>query len=229
MSQYDDAFFKGAEDAFGAAGTGRRSAAAERRLLERLVPDPVFRREMQGFFDAHPRLQRQFPGGVVQFAQMAGDMPEDVLQDMMVALQEGNEEEEREGGMPGEFPDVLLHFEEPGAEGEGEEAEAEQEDVGAHDEGGRFEHEDREEEGDEDEDDDEEDDEGEELAVRLSFSLFFLSQHSSYPSSPGPCAPCATSWGASGQPAPPARTPTRQAKTETEAARGGRDKPATTT
>ncbi|KAI0314510.1 transcriptional repressor TCF25-domain-containing protein [Amylostereum chailletii] len=188
VSQYDDAFFKGAEEAFGEAGRGRRSAAAERRLMERLVPDPAFRREMQGFFDAHPRLRQQFPGGVVQFAQMAGEMPEEALQDMMLALQqdmEGRADDDDGMGreMPAdEFVDVLLHFEEQGQVEVGGEDEwvDEEEDVGDANRGtrgvrdGGFANEEGEGEGEggdgegelegSEEEDDDDDDEGGELA-----------------------------------------------------------------
>ena len=45
-SQYDDKFFRGAEDAFGTSFR-RRSAAQTQRLLEGMVPDPVLRRQLQ--------------------------------------------------------------------------------------------------------------------------------------------------------------------------------------
>ncbi|KAI0031531.1 transcriptional repressor TCF25-domain-containing protein, partial [Vararia minispora EC-137] len=137
-SAYDDpAFFRGAEDPF-ALRLGRRrnaNAAQERRLLERLVPDAGLRGELEGFFGAHPALARQFPGGVVQFAQAAAGMEPEVLQEMMVgmAMQEeggdgrGVERGRMPGGMPGEDGLVFLEFgegEEGGDEGEWEEDEA---------------------------------------------------------------------------------------------------------
>lgn len=45
-SQYDDNFFRGAEDAIGNSFR-RRSAAQTQRLLEGMVPDPVLRRQLQ--------------------------------------------------------------------------------------------------------------------------------------------------------------------------------------
>ncbi|KAI0059339.1 DUF654-domain-containing protein [Artomyces pyxidatus] len=123
-SRYDDAFFRGAEDAFASAVRPRRNAAADQRMLERLVPDPVFRRQLQDFFAAHPRLLEQFPGGVVQFAQVAGNLPEEVLQDLMMAQVMHDEAAPRQGqgGMPGGMPGedmVLLDFpEEPDMEPE---------------------------------------------------------------------------------------------------------------
>jgi hypothetical protein len=45
-SQYSEEFFRGAEDAF-ATTFRHRSAAQTQRVLERLIPDPVFRRQLQ--------------------------------------------------------------------------------------------------------------------------------------------------------------------------------------
>lgn len=45
-SQYDDKFFRGAEDALGTSFR-RRSAAQTQRLLEGIVPHPVLRRQLQ--------------------------------------------------------------------------------------------------------------------------------------------------------------------------------------
>jgi hypothetical protein len=45
-SQYNDEFFRGAEDAF-ATTFRHRSAAQTQRVLEQLIPDPVFRRQLQ--------------------------------------------------------------------------------------------------------------------------------------------------------------------------------------
>lgn len=36
------------------------------------------------FFDQNPGLAAQVPGGIVQFVQMMGEMPEDALQDLML-------------------------------------------------------------------------------------------------------------------------------------------------
>lgn len=47
QSRYDDEFFRGAEDAFATSVHRRRSAAQTQRLLERLIPDPAFRRQLQ--------------------------------------------------------------------------------------------------------------------------------------------------------------------------------------
>jgi hypothetical protein len=47
QSQYNDEFFRGVEDAFATSVHRRRSAAQTQRLLERLIPDPAFRRQLQ--------------------------------------------------------------------------------------------------------------------------------------------------------------------------------------
>ena len=39
---------------------------------------------IKGFFDAHPHFAQRFPGGIVQFAQMAGQLPPDVLEDLLL-------------------------------------------------------------------------------------------------------------------------------------------------
>jgi hypothetical protein len=73
--------------------------------------------QLQDFFAGHPRLQEQFPGGVVQFAQLIGNLPEQELQDLMVNAQIWEEEAaqaalphgEMPGGLPGENF-ILLEF-----------------------------------------------------------------------------------------------------------------------
>ncbi|KAI9512764.1 transcriptional repressor TCF25-domain-containing protein [Russula earlei] len=124
-SQYNDEFFRGAEDAFADSSYLHRSAAQTQRVLERLIPDPVFRRQLQDFFAAHPRLREQFPGGVVQFAQLAGHLPEDVLQDIMVHAQ--ILEEAVAQGLPGDnfvqldfVAEADVEVEDPRAVGVGE-------------------------------------------------------------------------------------------------------------
>jgi len=134
-SQYNDEFFRGSEDAFATSFRHNRSAAQTQRLLERLIPDPVFRRQLQDFFAAHPRLGEQFPGGVAQFAQLAGHLPEEVLQEIMVnaqiledvAAQGALPHGEMPGGLPGDNLIQFEHVEEiddevadPGATGVGE-------------------------------------------------------------------------------------------------------------
>ena len=112
-NEYDGEFFKGVEELLAARPRNRRQEA---RLLERLVPDAIFRGQLVGFWDAHPIIQQRFPGGIVQFAQMAAQMPEDALDDLFVAIQGAMEEhQQQEGGMPGGMPggDVMVNFVEP--------------------------------------------------------------------------------------------------------------------
>jgi Transcriptional repressor TCF25 len=47
QSQYNEEFFHGAEDAFASSINRQRSTAQTQRVLERLIPDPVFRRQLQ--------------------------------------------------------------------------------------------------------------------------------------------------------------------------------------
>lgn len=112
-NEYDGEFFKGVEELLAARPRNRRQEA---RLLERLVPDAVFRGQLVGFWDAHPVIQQRFPGGVVQFAQMAAQMPEEALDDLFVAMQAAMDEQQpQDGGMPGGMPgqDVIVNFVEP--------------------------------------------------------------------------------------------------------------------
>lgn len=141
-----------------------RGRRANERMLERLVPDPEFRRQLQALFDGNEALRRQFPGGVVQFAQIAGQFPE-VLDDLMIAQFAGDQGggvgagagmvpvQFGDAGMPGGMPDEDVDTDEdndlPARVAAGPAA-----GVRAHD--------DVEEEDDEDEDEDEET----EVAVR---------------------------------------------------------------
>ncbi|KIP10564.1 hypothetical protein PHLGIDRAFT_100960 [Phlebiopsis gigantea 11061_1 CR5-6] len=96
VNEYDPEFFQGAEDPLSARPRGRRE---NQRVLEQLIPDPVFRRQLQDFFEANPQFAQRFPGGLVEFAQVAGQMPEEVLEDLMIEVaNQGNE------GMPGQMP-----------------------------------------------------------------------------------------------------------------------------
>ncbi|KAH7927045.1 DUF654-domain-containing protein [Leucogyrophana mollusca] len=107
VTRYDDDFFKGAEDIFAIQPRSRRAQQADQRALERLIPDPAVRGQMQALFDANPGLVQQLPGGIVQFVQMMGEMPDDALEDMMMgaAMMGGNGERQADRGvMPGEMP-----------------------------------------------------------------------------------------------------------------------------
>ncbi|KZP07253.1 DUF654-domain-containing protein [Athelia psychrophila] len=122
---YDAEFFKGVEDVFSIRHRTRQDAAGDQRLLERLIPDPVFLRQLQprqssipkAFFNAHPGFAERFPGGIVQFAQMAGEMPEDQLEDIMIAEAENLPQNL---GMPGGFEaQFAAEFTSDEEEGEG--------------------------------------------------------------------------------------------------------------
>ncbi|THH32160.1 hypothetical protein EUX98_g2009 [Antrodiella citrinella] len=82
VTEYDQTFFAGAEDPFAHTSRSRKQID---RLLERMIPDPGFRRQLQGFFEAHPNFAQRFPGGIVQFAQLAAELPEDALEDLFAA------------------------------------------------------------------------------------------------------------------------------------------------
>ncbi|KAI0637558.1 transcriptional repressor TCF25-domain-containing protein [Trametes polyzona] len=114
VTEYDAAFFRGVEDVLAARPRSRRQEA---RLLERLVPDAALRGQLLDLWNAHPALAQRFPGGVVQFAQVAEQMPE-VLEDMMVALAGAggvDAPQQREGDMPGGMPggEVMVNFVDP--------------------------------------------------------------------------------------------------------------------
>ncbi|KAG2365272.1 transcriptional repressor TCF25-domain-containing protein [Suillus spraguei] len=88
-SEYNDAFFAGAEEIFSV-----RPRRRDARALERLIPDAGVRAQVEALFDANPGLAGQLPGGVVQFVQMMAEMPDEALDDMMLGG----------GGMPGGLP-----------------------------------------------------------------------------------------------------------------------------
>ena len=85
----------------------------ERRLAQ-MIPDGVFRRQLQAFFDAQPNLAARFPGGILQFAQAVGQLPPDALEDMMLveAMNQGQGlvfgGDMPQGGMPGGFGNEAM-------------------------------------------------------------------------------------------------------------------------
>lgn len=117
VTEYDQEFFKGTEDVFMPRHRSRRDRAHDQRLMEQLVPDPVFRRQLEDFFNAHPEMEQRFPGGVVQFAQAAAQLPEEVLEDIMIAVA-GPGRAEENNPMPGQMPgeEMELHFQEAAPE-----------------------------------------------------------------------------------------------------------------
>lgn len=131
-TKYDESFFANSEDPFSLTTTPR-STAAQNRMLERVVPDGELRRQLQELFEGNEALRGQFPGGVVQFAQVVGGLDEDALQDLMVGAigggrgrgedgeggEEAHERGRMPGGMPGEEGLVFLQFGDGEGEGEG--------------------------------------------------------------------------------------------------------------
>ncbi|KAF8878008.1 transcriptional repressor TCF25-domain-containing protein [Gymnopilus junonius] len=105
ISEYDDEFFKSVEDAFSSRSRTRRQRAVDERRLAQMIPDAAFRQQLQGFFDANPHFQERFPGGILQFAQMMGQLPPDVLEDLLVveAANVAAAGGGGGGGMPGAF------------------------------------------------------------------------------------------------------------------------------
>ncbi|KAG2072866.1 DUF654-domain-containing protein [Suillus decipiens] len=97
-SEYNDAFFAGAEEIFSV-----RPRRRDARALERLIPDAGIRAQIEALFDANPGLAGQLPGGVVQFVQMMAEMQDEALDDMMLGLAM-NAGEGGGGGMPGGLP-----------------------------------------------------------------------------------------------------------------------------
>ncbi|KAG1838707.1 transcriptional repressor TCF25-domain-containing protein [Suillus subluteus] len=102
-SEYNDAFFAGAEEIFSV-----RPRRRDARALERLIPDAGVRAQIEALFDANPGLAGQLPGGVVQLVQMMAEMPDEALDDMMLGLAmgagEGGVGVPGGGGMPGGLP-----------------------------------------------------------------------------------------------------------------------------
>jgi len=52
---------------------------------------------------AHPNFAERFPGGIIQFAQLAAQLPEDALEDLMIAEADGIGAPNPNGGMPGQL------------------------------------------------------------------------------------------------------------------------------
>ena len=77
---------------------------------------------------AHPNFAERFPGGIIQFAQLAAQLPEDALEDLMIAEANGVGAPDPNRGMPGQLQGEIgvLDFEQdvadqaPVVEGEGD-------------------------------------------------------------------------------------------------------------
>lgn len=119
LSEYNTEFFQGVEDVLGYRPQ-RPNAREEERVLGRLIPDGVFRRQLQvritglnslhlrlmgfqDFFVAHPNFAERFPGGIIQFAQLAAQLPEDALEDLLIAEANDMGAPNPNWGMPGQL------------------------------------------------------------------------------------------------------------------------------
>ncbi|KAF8972061.1 transcriptional repressor TCF25-domain-containing protein [Flammula alnicola] len=99
INEYDAQFFHSVDDLYSPRVRSRRQRANDERRLAQFIPDAAFRQQLQAFFDAHPHFAERFPGGILQFAQMAGQLPPDVLEDLMLV--------EAVNGAPGAMPGGL--------------------------------------------------------------------------------------------------------------------------
>ncbi|KAK2465838.1 hypothetical protein APHAL10511_001479 [Amanita phalloides] len=103
-TRYDAEFFEGIDDAFGMPGTRtRRQREADQRRLAHVMQDQALMQQLQEIVDGNPELAARFPGGALQLAQFAGQLPADALEDMFLQIQMGVEQHDR---MPGEFDDA---------------------------------------------------------------------------------------------------------------------------
>lgn len=124
ISFYDDNFFQGI-DHISSPRQSRRQQALDQRILAQLLPDAGFRQQfqvshqtrqpsfqnaysvyLQDFFNAQPQLAQRFPGGILQFAQMAAQMQPELLEDLMLAQAMDAAPPVGHGGMPGGFADT---------------------------------------------------------------------------------------------------------------------------
>ncbi|TFY78984.1 hypothetical protein EWM64_g5026 [Hericium alpestre] len=128
-----------------------------------------------GLFEAQPALRQQFPGGLLQFAQIAGQLPEDVLDDLLMnAALQADGLQEAHGGMPGGMPEhgmVELEFPEDQIDAQEELGAGEVEINAPRDQGGIHEGVGAEEDVDENEEEDEEEEGDEEEVAALPVRL----------------------------------------------------------
>jgi hypothetical protein len=90
---------------------------------------------------AHPNFAERFPGGIVQFAQLAAQLPEDALEDLMIAEADGIGANNLQRGIPGQLrgeigvldfePDAANQIPVMGEQGDGSDDEADVEVRGA--------------------------------------------------------------------------------------------------
>ncbi|KIM42652.1 hypothetical protein M413DRAFT_444337 [Hebeloma cylindrosporum] len=110
VNQYDQDFFHGIDDLYSPRIRSRRQRANDERRLAQFNPDGAFRQQLQAFFDAHPHFAERFPGGILQFAQMAGQLPPDVLEDLMLVEAINAPGGVAPGAMPGGFGDMQAEM-----------------------------------------------------------------------------------------------------------------------
>ena len=128
VNQYDQAFFKAVDDLYSPRIRSRRQRVNDERRLAQFIPDAAFRQQLQvmyistcrlwksflifvklliqAFFEAHPHFAQRFPGGILQFAQMAGQLPPDVLEDLMLVEAINAAPGPDGGAMPGGLENV---------------------------------------------------------------------------------------------------------------------------
>ncbi|KAI5117523.1 hypothetical protein M0805_009531 [Coniferiporia weirii] len=104
VSTYDDEFFADCEDIFAFRPRTRREREIDARNLERMIPDVNVRHQIQALYDVRQDIQRQFPDGVAQFAQVAAQLGEDFWDNFLP--QNIGEVGAGGGGMPGQFEDL---------------------------------------------------------------------------------------------------------------------------
>lgn len=123
ITTYDDDFFQGTGELVDPATASRRQRAALQRRMEQAIPDAAFRQQFQvsdlilggvygwfidfsaqAFFEAHPQLGEQFPGGILQFMQMINQLPPDAVEDILLGAGAGVFGMPGHGEMPGQMP-----------------------------------------------------------------------------------------------------------------------------
>jgi hypothetical protein len=79
---------------------------------------------------AHPDFAQRFPGGIIQFALLASQLPEDALEDLMIAEANGTGARDLNAGIPGQFQGEMgaLDFE-PGVPQEVRDGNDDEEDI----------------------------------------------------------------------------------------------------
>ncbi|KIK05427.1 hypothetical protein K443DRAFT_353509 [Laccaria amethystina LaAM-08-1] len=111
-TRYDERFFDGVDDLFSLRMRTRRERTLDERRLAQMIPDAAARQQLQALFNANPNFAERFPGGILQFVQAIEQLPEDVVEDMMMMEMMGGDAHNA-GVMPGGL-DILDLNEVPG-------------------------------------------------------------------------------------------------------------------